>query len=100
METAINALLGVTLLIVLVWVVAFGASTAVLAVGRGGRAWWGFTLGAILGPLAWLVVLWLTRRRGEDGLAARATTGVRGIVTWFDRDDPEGGPSEDDVPLI
>src|SRR3712207_4747604 len=48
-------------LFVIVWVAIFGGLGALLARARGGSAVSGLTLGATLGPLGWVIVLWRTR---------------------------------------
>lgn len=61
METALSLVMGVTVLIVSVWIAIFGGIGALLCRARGGSSAVGFAWGTLLGPIGWLVIGWLTR---------------------------------------
>lgn len=89
-STAVDVLLGVVFLVVGVWVVVFGASTALLARGRGRSAAAGFALGAAIGPFAWIWMWWAGRSRSDAGRAAAL---MARLARW--RDGPVDEPPPD-----
>jgi len=69
MGTIMGTLISVVLLIVAVWVAIFGGVGALLARSRGGSGPMGLAWGTALGPVGWLVIAWVTRADGPEGLA-------------------------------
>jgi hypothetical protein len=62
-NTAVGILLAFVFMVVVVWVVVFGASSALLARRRGTPVFTAFALGTLVGPFAWAWVLWSSRSR-------------------------------------
>jgi hypothetical protein len=65
----LNVVIGIIVLIVAVWIAIFGGVGALLSRSRGGSGTAGLAWGTLLGPVGWLIVLWVTRR--SAGLAAK-----------------------------
>lgn len=69
MGSVLNFMVLVVLTVVLVWVVVFGGVGALLAGSRGGSYGLGFAWGALLGPIGWVVILYITRGGEHSGRA-------------------------------
>jgi len=61
MDTVIDVITKILVVVVLGWVLIFGGLGAVLAKQRGGSSVLGGAWGALLGPIGWIVVYFTTR---------------------------------------
>jgi hypothetical protein len=84
METALSLVMGITVLIVLVWIAIFGGIGALLCRSRGGSSAAGFAWGTLLGPIGWLVIGWLTR----GGTSGQSVVPATMESTPFSQEDP------------
>lgn len=69
--TVLNLVLSIFLLIIVTWMVIFGAIGGLLARARGGTVAAGVAWGVVLGPVGWLAIVWSTRG-GAPALAEAA----------------------------
>jgi hypothetical protein len=68
LASVVGAALVVTVMIILTWVVIFGGVGVAIARSSGGSAVLGFALGAVLGPIGWLITWLVARQTGSDDL--------------------------------
>jgi len=64
-ETVLELIVSVLLLLIATWIAIFGGIGALLSRNRGGSTPAGLAWGTGLGPLGWLVIIW-TMREGES----------------------------------
>jgi hypothetical protein len=82
MQTVIGVFVSVVLLIVVTWIAIFGGIGALLSRARDHSLSTGFAWGAGLGPVGWLVILWVTReRRVTDDVQQTVSVEPSGIAT-------------------
>lgn len=66
LANVVSAALVVIVMVILTWVVIFGGVGIAIASSNGRSAVLGFSLGAILGPIGWLLI-WLIARQAASG---------------------------------
>ena len=90
----LNVVIGIIVLIVAVWIAIFGGIGALLARSRGGSGTVGLAWGALLGPIGWLIVLWVTRRSARPAAEAIATP-LEADSAWMLADSGNSDPWSD-----
>lgn len=63
MRTAVGVLFTTVVMIVAVWILVFGSSSAVIARRRGSSPASAFRWGSLAGPIAWAWIFWTTREK-------------------------------------
>lgn len=72
MADVVQALFGIVVLFVVVWLAIFGGIGLLLARSRGGSPVSGLAWGAILGPIGWIAIVLTTRGTARDDFAGES----------------------------